>query len=90
MEILLILHIFLVLFLSIKQCEKITKEGTDQGVVSLTYYVTQTDACVHPTLTDHVFMYTLLHPEQSCLHSCLDEDNIVSKCKVFSLYLITL
>ena len=31
-------------FCIVKQCEKIMKEGVDQGVVRSTYYITQTAA----------------------------------------------
>ena len=41
MEFLFILHYLSFLSVSIEQCEKITKEGVDQGVVHSTYYITK-------------------------------------------------
>ena len=41
MEFLFILHYLSFLSVSIKQCEKITKESVNQGVALSTYYVTK-------------------------------------------------
>ena len=49
MEFLFILRYLSFLSVSVKRCEKITKEGVDQGVAHSTYYVTQAAVltCTH-------------------------------------------
>ena len=50
MEFLFILHYLSFLSVSIKQCEKITKESVNRGVVLSTYYVTKQSLA-------HIVMY---------------------------------
>ena len=39
--------LFILCYLSFRRCEKITKEGVDQGVAHSTDYVTQTAVSTH-------------------------------------------
>ena len=52
MEFLFILHYLSFLSVSVKRCEKITKEGVDQGVAHSTYYVTQTAVLTHDIISN--------------------------------------
>ena len=52
MEFLFILHYLSFLSVSVKRCEKITKEGVDRGVVHSTYYVTKQPLAPHDIISN--------------------------------------
>ena len=65
MEFLFILHYLSFLSVSIKQCEKITKQGVDQGAAHSTYYVTKQPLCIRDIISNApafntIFACTLL------------------------------
>ena len=62
MEFLFILHYLSFLSVSIKRCEKITKEGVDRGVAHSTYYITKQPLASHDIISNTPGVNTINRP----------------------------